>query len=537
MYYVAHVVLVIVLVTPRVGQPPPLDKFLGVIPRRDFSSGEERFGCSASGLSSSGTKIVASPPSPPQLPEEAIARAQAGEEDSPSPSPSHSPQKVEDLVPVSPAQEKSSFLRARLRSKLCSLREIIAFQKVPDGLDDVIAKMRHHSVPSGTRLFQQGDPGDRMYIIESGSVDIVKEDEEAAGEEARVGRYQPGECVGHLSLLDSKPRAASAIATKESVLWSLDRETLQDFMSKGYEQLTMADDGSSDEEMCVLPREVFVLSDSTGESAVSAVRKTISQFSHCDAWDMCNIMTYRFVSSEKEVKHVVAQAQRTDAMIVYTLVDGNVKETLVTEANDRNVSLVDLYGPLISKFEEAFGTKIRGTPGRKQIVDQSYMEVMDCIEYTRKMDDGVNPSRWDEADLIIVGPSRAGKTPLSFYLGLRGFKVANYPIVPGEEPPEQLFQFPDKVIALTIKPDRLLNIREKRMRQFGRTNTQYSSYDKIVDEIRQVDKLYRLNPTWLVVDTTNSGLEETAAEIYRHLDQKGATMGGDIVARQMKGFI
>jgi len=115
--------------------------------------------------------------------------------------------------------------------------------------------------------------------------------------------------------------------------------------------------------------------------------------------------------------------------------------------------------------------------------------------------------------------------------------VANYPIVPGEEPPRELFEFPDKIIALTIKPDRLLNIREKRMKQFGRTGTQYSSYDKIVDEIRQVERLYRQHPTWLVVDTTNSGLEETAAEIYRHLDQKGAVVGGDIVARQMKGFI
>jgi len=248
--------------------------------------------------------------------------------------------KVEDSVPVEPAKEKTSYLKARLRAKLCSLKEIVAFQKVPDGLDEVIDKMRLHNVPQGTRIFQQGEAGDRMYIIESGAMEIMKSENPAApGEkEVRVGSYQPGECVGHLSLLDSRPRAASAVVTKESVLWSLDRKTLQDFMAGGVD---MTYDESEDD-ICVLPREVFVISDSTGESAVSAVRKCIMQFTHCDAWEMCNIVTYRFVNSKQQIKHVAEQADRRDAIIVYTIVDAANKQFLEEEASKRNVSLVDL---------------------------------------------------------------------------------------------------------------------------------------------------------------------------------------------------
>ncbi|GAB5353811.1 hypothetical protein AAMO2058_000065900 [Amorphochlora amoebiformis] len=448
--------------------------------------------------------------------------------------------KVEDLVPIEPKTEKNTILRAKLKGKLCGLREIVAFQKVPEELDEVINQMRLHVIPSGTRIFQQGEAGDRMYIVETGSVDIFKESEDSDGkkEEVRVSSYLPGECVGHLSLLDARPRAASAIARKNSVLWSIDRKTLLDFMSKGSQAVAGTDPVSSEEEdECVLPREVLVVSDSTGESAVSAVKNTISQFSHCNDWEMCNIMTYRFVSTEKEMEHVVEQAKRTDAMIVFTLVNRNMNQFLQDTAIKNQVPIVDLYGPLISKFEEVFGTEISGTPGRRQKVDEDYMDIMDCIEYTRRMDDGVNPSEWHRADLIIVGPSRAGKTPLSFYLSLRGFKVANYPIVIGEEPPKELFEFKDRVVALTIAPERLAYIRGERMKQFGRLETRYASLAEIKDEMRQIERLYKHNPSWLILDTTNTGLEESAAEIFKKMDQRsGTTTPQATRARTLRAF-
>mmetsp|Transcript_491 Transcript_491/g.721 ORF Transcript_491/g.721 Transcript_491/m.721 type:complete len:215 (-) Transcript_491:241-885(-) len=193
------------------------------------------------------------------------------------------------------------------------------------------------------------------------------------------------------------------------------------------------------------------------------------------------------------------------------------------------------YGPLISTFETAFGTKVAGRPGRKQPVDESYMDLMDCIEFTRRMDDGINPREWGEADLIIVGPSRAGKTPLSFYLGLRGFKVANYPIVIGEDPPPELFEWPEKVIALTIQPERLSFIRQQRMRQFGRSESTYSDINEVRQEINEIERFYKRNPRWFVVDTTNSGLEETAGEIFRHMDMQSGK--DNIMPAQMRGFI
>eukprot|EP00468_Gymnochlora_sp_CCMP2014_P002253 CAMPEP_0167744116 /NCGR_PEP_ID=MMETSP0110_2-20121227/2400_1 /TAXON_ID=629695 /ORGANISM="Gymnochlora sp., Strain CCMP2014" /LENGTH=270 /DNA_ID=CAMNT_0007628577 /DNA_START=615 /DNA_END=1428 /DNA_ORIENTATION=+ len=246
----------------------------------------------------------------------------------------------------------------------------------------------------------------------------------------------------------------------------------------------------------------------------------MSQFSHCEAWDMCNIMTYRFVSSEREIDHVIQQAERTEAIIVFTLVNRDLKTILEKKAKKSNVSFVDLYGPLLTTFENVFGTQSQGTPGRRQPLDENYMDLMDCIEYTRKNDDGAQPSEWAKADLIIIGPSRAGKTPLSFYLGLRGSKVAKLSNVPGEDPPPELFQWPEKVVALTIDPTRLAYVRGERMRQFGRKTSRYADVEKIREEMREINLLYRENPEWFVVDTTNTGLEETATAIFREMDKR-----------------
>src|SRR5436190_1983136 len=79
-------------------------------------------------------------------------------------------------------------------------------------------------------------------------------------------------------------------------------------------------------------------------------------------------------------------------------------------------------------------------------------------------DDGQQVQDWVLADLVLVGVSRTGKTPLSIYLSVQGWKVANYPIVPDLPQPAELFQLrPGRVVALTIAPDQLLVLRQRRL--------------------------------------------------------------------------
>lgn len=105
---------------------------------------------------------------------------------------------------------------------------------------------------------------------------------------------------------------------------------------------------------------------------------------------------------------------------------------------------------------------------RRKPLSDTYFKRMRAIEFTRQLDDGACPERWKDADLIIIGVSRSGKTPLSIFMAQRGFKVANYPLVPGVDPPKELFEVePWRVFGLIVDPGILSSIRKSRVAALG----------------------------------------------------------------------
>jgi regulator of PEP synthase PpsR (kinase-PPPase family) len=141
------------------------------------------------------------------------------------------------------------------------------------------------------------------------------------------------------------------------------------------------------------------------------------------------------------------------------------------------------------------------------------------MEYTVQHDDGQKLDDLDEADFVLLGPSRTSKTPVSFYLAYRGWKVANVPIVLGLEPPEALCRLqPCKVVGLTTDPQRLAFIRQERLKNMGAQvpSASYADLRHIQQEIRyslQLCKTYR----WPVVNVTGKAVEESANEIVNLL--------------------
>lgn len=222
-------------------------------------------------------------------------------------------------------------------------------------------------------------------------------------------------------------------------------------------------------------------------------------------------------------------------MLVYTVMDPKLHEVVVQECEASQVESIDLWGSLLASLEQRFGAKRSGIFGRHQIVTDEYMTIVKAIEYTRKVDDGVLPNLWDECDIMLVGPSRAGKTPLSFYLAQRGFKVANYPLIPDEEPPKELFNIDQqKCFALQIKPERLQEIRTQRMKQFNRRNTDYANLNNIKKEVSWIKSFYlRRGPKWPIIDTSNAGVAETAARIMEILDRRK----GDALAASLESAL
>ena len=124
------------------------------------------------------------------------------------------------------------------------------------------------------------------------------------------------------------------------------------------------------------------------------------------------------------------------------------------------------------------------------------------------------PDGWSQAEIVLVGVSRVGKTPLSMYLSVRGWKVANVPLVSEVPPlPELLAVDPRRVIGLTISPGQLVDHRQKRQRRLGvASQGAYTNPVDLFDEVESARKFYRRHG-FAVIDVTDKPIEESADEV------------------------
>jgi regulator of PEP synthase PpsR (kinase-PPPase family) len=144
---------------------------------------------------------------------------------------------------------------------------------------------------------------------------------------------------------------------------------------------------------------------------------------------------------------------------------------------------------------------------------------MEAIEFAVKYDDGVGAGL-SEADIVLVGVSRTSKTPLSMYLGYLGHKTANVPIVRGIAPPKELFEIDaSKIVGLTIKADRLAEIRTVRVRSMGGGKRGYADLLQIYEELDEATAVHR-RLGCPVIDVTDLSVEETAHRIIRAVEQR-----------------
>jgi [pyruvate, water dikinase]-phosphate phosphotransferase / [pyruvate, water dikinase] kinase len=129
---------------------------------------------------------------------------------------------------------------------------------------------------------------------------------------------------------------------------------------------------------------------------------------------------------------------------------------------------VDLLGGLLSKLQDFLHRTPWGRPGLLQQSDESYVGRVDAMEFTVQHDDGQITEDLSHADVVLVGVSRTSKTPVSFYLAYRGWKVANTPFMLGAEPPATLRTLdPHVVVGFTIDVERLAVIRRARLKHIG----------------------------------------------------------------------
>ncbi len=263
------------------------------------------------------------------------------------------------------------------------------------------------------------------------------------------------------------------------------------------------------------PVELHIVSDSTGETAARLVAALEAQFPEQPFEEI----RHPQIQTIDDLQLAVNRAKGRPAVMVYTLVDREMRESMRTLCRSARLHYCDLLGHPIESIAKVSGMAAKMKAGARPPLNSAYFKRMEAIEFAVKFDDGVG-SGLREADIVLVGVSRTSKTPLSIYLGYLGHKTANVPIVKGIKPPKELFEIDAaKIAGLTIDAERLAEIRNARVRSMGATNRRYAELLEIYEELEQAEELHR-RLACPVVDVTGLSIEETAHRVIRLLDRR-----------------
>ena len=255
---------------------------------------------------------------------------------------------------------------------------------------------------------------------------------------------------------------------------------------------------------------VYVVSGGTGGSGEMLVHTALAQFAGCR---MPVVLVPR-VRTQSQLEEVLSQAKADGGTVVHTLVDPRLRDTLTQLGAARGVPTIDLLGALLMHLSRTLGRAPVGQPGLYRQLNEPYFKRVAAINFAMRHDDGMKPEDLHEAEIVLLGVSRIGKTPLAMYLAVLGWKVANVPIIAGHELPAELHRIERRrVIGLTIEPDSLLIHRRSRQRQMkGSLPTEYTDPSAMYEELDCAARVFR-QYAFAVVDVTHRPIETTADEI------------------------
>jgi len=259
-------------------------------------------------------------------------------------------------------------------------------------------------------------------------------------------------------------------------------------------------------------RTVFFVSDSTGITAETFGHSLLSQF---ESIQFENIVL-RYIddlAKAEQACHQIEEVAKTDGqppLVFSTLVDPKLRHVIANSSG----MWFDIFEVFIAPLQSALHQTPMHMAGRSHGVGdlQHYSARIDAVNFTVQNDDGVSTRHYNEADIVLVGVSRTGKTPTCLYMALHyGVAAANYPLTEEEllhaGLPVELRPYQEKLFGLTISAERLHRIRNER-----RPNSRYSSLAQCRLELNQADDLFQVAHI-PVVNTTTMSVEEIATKI------------------------
>jgi len=275
-----------------------------------------------------------------------------------------------------------------------------------------------------------------------------------------------------------------------------------------------SDFAASHTELMSASRTVFFVSDGTAITAETVGHSLLFQFEGL-SYRQVRVPFVDTLDKAAQCARQIAKAKDEDGIrpiVISTLVDDRIAGIL----RETDAMILDFFAAFISPLEAELGHRSSHAVGKGhgRANGKDYSARIDAINFTLAHDDGMTAADLDQADVILVGVSRSGKTPTSLYLAMQfGIKAANYPLIPEDferrRLPQGLDQYRDKLFGLSINPERLMQIRQER-----RPDSKYASLENCRWEISESHKMMRREGIrWL--DSSTKSIEEISAVLLQ----------------------
>jgi regulator of PEP synthase PpsR (kinase-PPPase family) len=265
------------------------------------------------------------------------------------------------------------------------------------------------------------------------------------------------------------------------------------------------------------PPSIFIITGGNGITGNFIVQAVLAQFPR----NKIPVVLKTDIVSTARLEKAVNDAVSAGGIIVHTLVNQVLRDHLKVMCKEKNYRTIDLMGELIDRLSEVLNEEPLNQPGLFRKSHSEYFDRLESIDFAINNDDGMNIENINQADIVLTGVSRTGKTPLSVYLAMLGWKVSNVPIIRGIDPPHELYEVDHRrVFGLTIHINQLLSHRRKRLAEYEITDeSDYYNPRIMREELDYALSVFRKG-RFTVINVSNKAIESSANEILRALSNR-----------------
>ena len=271
---------------------------------------------------------------------------------------------------------------------------------------------------------------------------------------------------------------------------------------------------------------LHIISDATGTLARSVISAVLTQFPDLRARQIYHV----FARGKEEVEKAIESFGKRHNLVFYALLDSEAKQAINVACVTRKIPHHDLTGALVQFISDNTGCLPVNKLGRLHPADTDYIERLEAMKFTAQHDDSLHLDTIDHADIVIVGLSRLSKSPTAMYMGSLGYKVANVSITQETGFPKQLDAVKKRIVAFTIQPRLLRDIRIKRLKGYhapapekGMNNLKYVDQHAVIREVMYAEREYSRRG-YPILDITGMTIEEITANVLRLLGTKRKNM-------------